>query len=224
MTRVVGRSIVQTPCCGRHYWKPLYGSMNFSAREHWSDGRNIESLAPQGEGLHLCACGTLFLGQQCTSVGTLPALRGIDTRPASEQALAPPKLVEPPDSDIEAIVASCPPQRELIVPARRRLWRIFNDPFRDVYRRHMAENKGSLPVFEPTPQQRENMQALVERLDGHEGAPYDEVTELYRELGDFERAARALEKVVPDMFGDSLAPMLRRLIRDRISAPVRYRW
>jgi hypothetical protein len=264
MTRRYGRTILKAPCCGTTYCGTSYASINFSAHEHWSDGRHVKSLAPQGGGLCRCKCGAYFLIRQCKEIGELPLSKPAapdgwetmevdlpdflrnelpidasdadrreanhkwlryryDTRPAAERELDPPDLDEVQDADCGAVIASNPHDRDVMVAARRGHWRHLNDPFREVYREYMATNQTALPAFTPTAEQEANMRALVALLDGTDGANYDEVAELYRELGEFELAAVAVAKAVPNKWGETIAPMLRRLIDKKINSPVRYR-
>lgn len=250
MTRVSGRWVLQTPCCGARYCSRAYASINFSAHEFWSDGRRVKSLAPQGEGLCRCGCGAFFLLRQCESVGELPLVRqpapegwesmtapgrepgddsrawfrrNHDIRPAAERALDPPDVRAVDTDDLADLLAANPPDRDVMVAARRLHWRNLNDPYREVYRAHPTPDDTALPEYRPTPGQRENMLALVALLDGAPDADYGEVAELYRELGDFARAADAVAKAVPNRWGETIAPLLRSLIAQRVNAPVRYR-
>jgi hypothetical protein len=222
MTRTSGRWILQTPCCGARYCSPAYASINFSAHEYWSDGRRVKSLAPQDEGLRRCGCGAFFLLRQCGSVGELP-LAQRDTRPAAERALDPPDIRPVGADDLAGLLAANPPDRGVMIAGRRLHWRDLNDPFREVYRTHRMEHATSLPPYRPTDGQRANMTALLALLDGAPDVDFGEVAELHRELGDFERAAEAVEKAVPNYWGETIAPLLGRLIARRVNAPVRYR-
>lgn len=72
MTSISGRRVIKTPCCGCLLTTPRYLSMNYSAREHWTDGRAVDSLAPQGEGLRRCTCGSYFVLRQAEFIDELP--------------------------------------------------------------------------------------------------------------------------------------------------------
>jgi len=249
MTRVFGRTILKTPCCGALYCDKAYASINFSAQEHWSDGRHVCSLSPEGEGLCVCACGAYFLVRQCAELGKLPNAHDAaptgwetmtapgqapgedsrkwfrnrrDTRP--ERALEPPDLIKVSDADCGEAIACNPSDTLVMIAARRGHWRHLNDPFREVYREFMETHTFGLPKFEPTAEQEANMRALVALLDGTERANYDEVTELYRELGEFDLAGSAVMKAAPNRWGETIALILRPLIAKRIASPVRYRW
>ena len=150
--------------------------------------------------------------------------RTYDTRPAAERALDPPNLEELTDAECGSVIATSPKDRDVMIAARRGHWRHLNDLHREVYREYMATHSQGLPDFEPTEEQEVNMRALVDLLDGSDGASYDEVAEIYRELGEFDLAAAAVAKAVPDRWGETLAPLLRSLIEKRYKTPVRYRW
>lgn len=75
MTRIAGNSIIEAPCCGAQLVTPQYGSINFSAREYWTDGQTVHGLSPLDGGLRRCACGSYFLLRQAEKVGYLPKLK-----------------------------------------------------------------------------------------------------------------------------------------------------
>lgn len=72
MTSYAGHRIIKAPCCGLHLTTPKLASINYSAKEYWTDGRHVGSLAPQHEGLHRCVCGGYFVLWKATEVGVLP--------------------------------------------------------------------------------------------------------------------------------------------------------
>ena len=67
MTSCNGYRVIKSPCCGNSYASPSYMSINYSCREYWTDGRAINSLAPQDGGLLKCKCGSYFLYRQAES-------------------------------------------------------------------------------------------------------------------------------------------------------------
>ena len=72
MTRISGTRIIETPCCKTQYSTPAYGSVNLSAYEFWTDGRQVGSLFNGDGGLRRCACGEYFLLHMCDHIQTIP--------------------------------------------------------------------------------------------------------------------------------------------------------
>lgn len=72
MTIISGRRVIKTPCCGRLLTTPRYLSTNNSAKEYWTDGRTVGSLAPQSSGLRRCTCGSYFLLRQAEYLDEVP--------------------------------------------------------------------------------------------------------------------------------------------------------
>ena len=262
MTRVVGFDIIKPPCCSAEFRTKAYGSLNFSAKEFWSDGCDIGSLAPQDGGLRQCNCGTYFLLRQCETLRFMNTPKTVapdgweeidlgesgmlldkagsreyfislfDTRSAEERAKDPSIPPEAPtveDHQLLALLRSGVQDRDVLIAARRRYWRYLNDPMRDGYRAHRKEHADSLPDFVPTEEQTQNMVALVTMLEANT-IDHLEVAELYRELGDFERAALSLDRVPVDeskRVGESqqaLVPMFRQLVNRKVRTPVRFRY
>ena len=71
MTRIAGHHIVRTKCCKTFFSTLAYSSMNFSAREHWTDGATVDSLTPSTGGLCCCTCGGYFLINDAEVVETV---------------------------------------------------------------------------------------------------------------------------------------------------------
>jgi len=72
MTRIAGNSVIAPPCCQTSLTTLRYASMNFSAFEHWTDGRDVGGLMTQDGGLCKCTCGRYFLRSQTEEIGFLP--------------------------------------------------------------------------------------------------------------------------------------------------------
>jgi hypothetical protein len=72
MTRIAGEKIIEAPCCGERFRTPSYASINFSAREFWTDGRKVGSLFDNDGGLRRCKCNSFFLLNQARVIGSLP--------------------------------------------------------------------------------------------------------------------------------------------------------
>lgn len=71
MTRITGRTILRTPCCGLFVGTPSYESINMMAFEHWTDGRKVGGLMSEECGLRECSCGSFYLIGDCDKVMTL---------------------------------------------------------------------------------------------------------------------------------------------------------
>lgn len=72
MTRISGNRIIETPCCKTQYSTPAYGSINLTAHEFWTDGRQVGSLFNGNGGLRRCTCGEYFLLHMCDHIQTIP--------------------------------------------------------------------------------------------------------------------------------------------------------
>jgi tetratricopeptide (TPR) repeat protein len=84
----------------------------------------------------------------------------------------------------------------------------------------------SVPPFQPSALQIQNMERLLELILEKSHEPYGpamlEVTELYRELGLFEAAADALKQCPADDIGVP-EKLMERLIEERNTSPIRYK-
>jgi hypothetical protein len=252
MTRIVGRTIIASPCCKALYAKAKYGSMNFMAYGYWTDGDKEQSLMPTDGGLRMCQCGTAFLLQDTISLD-------ID---ASDEIKAP-KHVE--FAQLPQIIASTKfPHVE--VTARRDYWRGLNDEYRVIYRAHRDNEQVleeaqwfqdyyvslpawqrpvrkllgseppknfpkerrpfSAPPYNPSSEQRDNMKRLLTLILADTEAPFTidwlEVAELYREQGLFDEAREMLSRCNDDRQGVTWG-VISRLVEGRTIGPVRFR-
>ena len=80
MTRISGHHIVRTKCCKTFFSTLAYSSMNFSAREYWTDGATVDSLTPSTGGLCRCTCGEYFLLKDAEKVQTVRTPKPIPPR------------------------------------------------------------------------------------------------------------------------------------------------
>lgn len=253
MTRISGVRIVAAPCCGAHYAQPRYASMNFMARENWTDGWREASLMPNDAGLRRCRCGQFVVLGDLVEIST-----------AAESEL--PFIDSVPDETLRLCLEQAQPE-PVELAARRQLWWHLNHPYRQLYRDHRdreeaathaawkaanpdrrtrwdrllqrepprySRNVGSpftCPPFEPSGEQLWNLQRLsamlrngAEPASGFVGEATAalELAELYREQGRFEKAEAALMGVDADE-ADSVGKLMADLIREKVTAPVRYR-
>ena len=117
---------------------------------------------------------------------------------------------------------------DVLAAARRRCWRIWNNPFRDLYRAHReATNKvdaegdsASFPDYQPNAEQTGNMWALLVWHQASSKPDWLEVAELHRELGDMQAASDALNQI--EGKEKRLAIVLRKLVALKVRGPVRF--
>lgn len=252
MTKTVGAHIVQAPCCGRVYQAPNYASINFSAREHWTDGWRGFTLMPNDEGLRRCQCGQYHVMTSLTPVSTVDQ-SDLDRIERVDPEELPHCIANATNEDVE-------------IAARLEYWRHLNHPYREQYRKHRdAEDartqaqweaalaktqswwdrvRGKRPVeyvrpsdasftyppFHPTSAQSENMQRLSDILRArtimHQGNYSWVLAELYREMGPKHHDS-AEEMILCCNRESAESPALYKMMRDLIesgeSAPMRYR-
>jgi hypothetical protein len=91
-----------------------------------------------------------------------------DTRPAevveAESKTAPPNAIHVEDQYLDKVIAYGEGNLELLVVARRRLWRFLNDPYRDLYREHKKSSPNTFPEYVPSDEVLRNIQALIDLL------------------------------------------------------------
>jgi hypothetical protein len=246
MTSIAGYNISAAPCCGKTYRTIRYRSMNFSAREYWTDGYTDGGLMPNGFGLRKCLCGAFYLLSEMMDLGR-----------ADETELENPSDVQAEDLP-NAIAEARNAQVE--VAARLEYWQHLNHSYRDSYRAHREAEEAATkaaweldnqdtrslwqklrkvpapfytrpsnshithPPFEPTSVQQDNMRALLLFLDSADKRRrhLKKIVELNRELGEFEEAAKALDEY-EEIDRNKISKLMTNLVQQRESAPVRYR-
>jgi hypothetical protein len=252
MTRLGGSEIFSTPCCGAFVSSPLFDSLNFTAREHWTDGRSVDGLA-HDNGINKCSCGSFFLLSQAESVGVirkpiqykqatwdlkieawLRKKKGESTQIAMERLFRvrpkdyveqpeiqiPPQALHLDDSELASLLNNENLNTDLLIVARRRLWRYLNDPYRTLYRQHRALDPNSFPAYEPSTAQTENMLRLTSMLEADKSADFIEISELYREAGEFKKSLIFLEFALDQ--SNPRVGIQKRLCDMLIAAPVPY--
>ncbi len=253
MTRISGVRIVAAPCCGAHYAQPRYASMNFMAREYWTDGWREASLMPNDAGLRHCRCGRFLV---------LDDLVEISTAPESEL----PFIDRVADEGLGACLAQ--PQPEPVeLAARRQLWWNLNHPYRQRYREHRDREEAATqaaweaanpdrrswwdrllrrgppsssrtpaspftcPPFEPSGEQPGNLRRLAEMLGtgAEQAGSFAEEAASALELAELYREQGRFEEAEAALGGldaeeaGTVGKLLADLIRERLAAPVRYR-
>jgi hypothetical protein len=252
MTRLGGSEIFSTPCCGAFVSSPIFDSLNFTSREHWTDGRSVDGLVPDTD-IKKCSCGSVFLLSQAESVGVIR--KSIQYKEASwdlkleawlrkkkeettqkamerlfrvrpKDCVEQPEIQIPPpakhldDSELALLLNNEDLNTDLMIVARRRLWRYLNDPYRSLYRQHRAIDPNSLPAYEPSAAQTDNMLRLTFMLEADKSADPIEISELYREAGEFKKSLKFLDCAKDQ--SNNRVEIQRRLCDMLITAPVSY--
>ena len=251
MTRITGKHVKKTPCCGAFIGSQAYGSINMMAHEHWTDGRTVHGLMSQDGGIRICKCGSFYLLNECEHVMTLPKdkprapdgwqktknnwwtrflgkptieeiILHYDTRSKSEideSNLKIPDSLHVADSSMPDIFKQSKTSRQLQISARRRYWRYLNDPFRDTYREQKNLEPDSFAEFQPSSEQSENMEELIKLLQTS-SSNWLEVSELYREIGDFPKSRDSMVAYSGEK--NKLQASIYFLINKSVTSPARY--
>jgi len=152
-------------------------------------------------------------------------MRNFDTRSEEEITASlknmPIEAQVVSELDLPIVIEKCGGKREILIEARRRLWRSMNDPFRKVYRAHKEISPKTYPSYEATYEQKENMLKLAYLLEESYSPNWLEVSELCREVGDMGAAKEALK--LSSKSEKNLIDVIGGLIAMNYSGPVRYR-
>lgn len=251
MTRISGARLILAPCCGQLFSTPAYSSINFTAHEHWTDGKVVGGLFNNGAGLRRCKCGEVFLLSDGKQVGTIPKdkpqaptgwqrkstswwhrlwgfptteqiIKDYDIRSdeeiASTQANKPhsPNYVR--DDELKALLEK-KHKPEIELRLRRLCWRYWNDNYRTALKISPTIKR---PVFTPTPDQTENMRILATLIEVGQDMNIAELVEIYRELGDFEKA-EVLLPLLPEGY-ETEAALQKILLAEKCQAPALIKW
>ena len=248
MTSISGVHIVIAPCCGARYVLPCYVSLNFMASEYWTDDWREDSLMPNDEGLRQCECGRFVLIRDLLTIGTAETSELPPIPFVPDERL--PECIAQAQSEAMEVAARLEYWRYLNHPYRQQYrqhrdaeeaatkaaWEAANPDRRTWWQRLLRRKAPSyrrppdspftFPAFEPTAEQRQNMERLSEILlarSAAAGRGFDALTlaELYRELGRFDEAERAISTLDGQ---DGTASLIARLIKERRTAPTRYRF
>lgn len=112
---------------------------------------------------------------------------------------------------------------DMAKPDNRSLWQKLRKMPPPTYIRP-SDSPFTKPSFEPTRIQQDNMRALLLFLnsDDKRQTHLEEIVELHRELGEFEEAAKALDEY-EEIDRSKISKLLSDLVKDRETAPTRYR-
>jgi len=222
--------------------------MNFSAFEYWTDGWREGSPMPNDEGLRRCKCGQFVLVKDMIELATKETAEVPHMDHVPDEHL-PECIAKASSEDMEVAArfvywrflnheyreryrqhrdaeeAATEAAWILANPDRRTWWdkRLGRKPPQYV---RSPRSPFTFPAFEPSATQLQNMKRLSEILrNRREASPKDyviELAELYREQGRFEEAEEVIVKLDADQV-DVTSKLIRRLIGERQSAPMRYR-
>ena len=98
----------------------------------------------------------------------------------------------------------------------------IRDRFRESYRQHKEASPDTLPPYEASYEQKENMLKLAYLLEDSYGPSWLEVAELCREVGDMDAAAKALNRAGKS--DQTLSGIVGQLIEMNYSGPARFRY
>ena len=247
MTSICGYRVMASPCCGSRFIAPRHASINYSAHEYWTDGQCVQSLAPTDGGLRQCVCEAYFLLRNAKEISEVSAEEKQAMQPArqvADEKLAS-LLTQSMSEDVELVVRRRywrylnDPYRELYRAHRKSI----DDSAREakkgattfltalsnkITRKMPPTSPDVIPVSKiftappntPTAAQQENMQALLRLLLKSEKPDPVEIAELYRELGDYDAALKAIEKFKDTEHTASL--LVRLLISEKVNEPMRW--
>lgn len=252
MTSIAGYALNITPCCGTTYSTPRYRSINFSAWEYWTDGYREGALFSNDQGLRQCKCGNFYLLTELTSIGQVEEsdvphtvrVATADLPKAIAQARTPKielaarllhwqALNQPYRARYRAHRDAEEAATQAAWEAGKAAWEAANPDtrswwqrFRKVPRPQYTQPKSgpfTYPPYELSDEQGDNLRALI-RLNANGDIELHPLTlaELHRELGQFEQAAEAL-RLAPDKEGDVTTRLLKKLVKEKEIAPMRYR-
>jgi hypothetical protein len=244
MTRTCGYYIRAAPCCGTSYRAARYRSVNFMSSAIWTDGYRENSLMPNDHGLRRCKCGNYFLQSELVTISEadetdeplIPRLPPEDLPTAITQARTQAiELAARLDywqhlnhryrnqyrAHREAEDAATEAAWETSNPDRRTTWQKLLKKNRKPRYQPALDRPITFPEFEPSPEQRANMLALLNLIESSANPDLFQQAELNRELGQFEEARRALSDAKEED-DPSLYRLIEMLIARRQAAPVRY--
>lgn len=245
MTSIAGYNLKATPCCGTVYSTPRYRSINLSAWEYWTDGYRYGSLFSNDHGLRQCKCGGCYLVSEMQFISEVEETETPYAAQVESEDL--PKAIanaRTPEIELagrldywqdlnhpyresyrshrDAEEAATKAAWIAANPDRRTWWQRFRKAPPPQYVRS-ADGPFTYPPYELSEAQRENLFALLS-LHESEAVQIDHEAraELHRELGQFEQAMQALEEK-PDDEKNTTQQLLKRLIKEKETAPMRYR-
>jgi hypothetical protein len=233
-----------------------YMSVNYSSFAFWTDGKRDGSLMPNDSGLRKCQCGYYFLQSEAVKldipagddrefaphVHTSDLKQAIATTTSEKVELAARRDYwmhlndsyrkkycvhrEEEDAQTDAKWENEWKQKN---PDDRSNFKKLINKLRRIKPQRPPINQNrpfTFPVFQPTTEQAENMERLIDLLLNsterlHLEYPI-ELAELYRELGKFDTAIKLINGI-KDEDQDSFSRLLLELSIEKTTAPIRYR-
>jgi hypothetical protein len=152
-----------------------------------------------------------------------PVLDAKPSMASSEDGPRITRLQSVYDSDLATILERKNAYSDaLILAARQLYWMYLNDPYRDTARGLIKKGQDPTVAYRPTELQVDNMRSLLALME-EQPTDYRDTTraELYRELGEFDRAVSLLQQYEAS---DLEAATIIQAATAGISAPVRIRY
>jgi len=243
-----GVRIQATRCCGKQYASPRYLSMNFMAFAFWTDGWRENSLMPNESGLRKCECGAYVRLRDMIDIAEeeqsdLPRLSHIPGH------LLQDCIQSAKDDDMEILARfaywrhanheyreTYKSHRDAEEEENKKVWDAAHRESQSWWKRTLrlptpeyvrsATSRFTVPSFEPSEIQIENMTALSTKLlvlqKNNPEANALDLAELYRELGRFDEAGVQISKIAGNETGIT-SKLIFDLIDKKEIALIRYR-
>jgi len=248
MTMIRGVRIRATRCCGKQYASPRYLSMNFMAFAFWTDGWRENSLMPNESGLRQCDCGAYVRLRDLIDISEeeqseLPRLGQIPghlLHDCIERAVNE-------DTEILARFAywrhanhdyreQYKAHRDAEEEENKQAWDAAQRESQSWWKRALrlrtpeyvrsATSRFTVPKFEPSALQIENMTALSNKLLASQLSNPRvhalDLAELFRELGRFDDAQLQIRKI-PEHEAGITSKLISDLIDKKEIALIRFR-
>jgi hypothetical protein len=231
-------------------------SVNYSSFAFWTDGKRDGSLMPNDSGLRKCQCGSYFLQSESVKLEIpagddrefAPHVHTSDLKHAIANATAEKVELaarrdywmylndayrekycihrDAEDAQTDAIWEN---EWRRANPDKRSIFKNLIDKLRKIKPQRPPLNPNrpfTFPAFQPTTEQTENMEKLIELLLNsserlHLEYPI-ELAELHRELGKFDTAIKLINGI-KDEDQDSFSKLILELSNEKTTAPIRYR-
>ena len=251
MTRISGRTLIATPCCKSIYKTP-YGFMNLSASGHWTDGAKENSLWSTSGGLRMCRCGTAYLLMDAVKIDIEAGPEISEAEDVNPKDLprviskaSSPRLEVMARRNYwrqlnDGYRVEYREHQEKKIATERKLWRrasygsllILQRAVRILRRSEprwitaKLERPFTVPPYSPTTEQIDNMKQLLTLIQSGAEEPFEadgtEIVELYRELGQSEKAKEALGLCTKD-YQATKKKVIAEQIDQLSNSPMRYR-
>ena len=207
MSRISGHKYIKTNCCGEQYRYLNFSSISFQQDVYWTDGGGLRNSSLSSYAVKVCACGEIF---KISEQVRLP-IEICDTK--NENTPSNASL----DDMVKFLVKNEEIESDLIELVRRNVWRLQNDEFRNAY---LDKSLSQTVQFKTNDNSIRNMKKLIEIARKSKFVNHFEIAELYRELGDFDKAKLEALKIGDN--DESLRKVQLDLIEKKIQEPTIY--